>query len=247
MNNTIKAMAAIVLMLVFAVSCHKPEEPNNGGNNGGQNDSIVDHNDTLNGHDYVDLGLPSGTLWAICNLGADAPEDFGDYFAWGETLPKELYDWKSYKYGNFVNERYELNKYCSDSVYGLNGFVDNLTLLEPDDDAARALWGSDWRMPTMEEWEELYQNTTYTITALNGVNGCLFEAANGHTLFLPASGYWWGSGFNGVGIGVYWSSTINIEFPYRTWGYHINPDSSHVCGSSDRNRGQTVRAVCSVK
>ncbi len=247
MNNTIKAMAAIVLMLVFAVSCHKPEEPNNGGNNGGQNDSIVDHNDTLNGHDYVDLGLPSGTLWAICNLGADAPEDFGDYFAWGETLSKELYDWKSYKYGNFVNERYELNKYCSDSVYGLNGFVDNLTLLEPDDDAARALWGSDWRMPTRDEWEELFLNTTNTITTQNGVNGCLLTASNGNSLFLPASGYWWGSEFNGAGIGIYWSSTVNTEFPYRSWGFHINPDSSHVCGSSDRNSGQSVRAVCSVR
>ena len=107
----------------------------------------------MNGHEFVDLGLPSGTLWATCNIGADTPEDYGDYFAWGETEPKEIYDWKSYKYGRFLNERYELNKYCTDSVYGLDGFVDNLTILEPVDDVVRIYWGADWRMPTIEEWE----------------------------------------------------------------------------------------------
>ena len=144
-------MAVFMLMMVFAVSCNKPIEPNNGGGNGPQNDSIIDDG-LLNGHAYVDLGLPSGILWATCNLGADTPEDFGDYFAWGETEPKELYDWKSYKYGCFNHERYELNKYCTDSVYGLNGFVDDLTLLELEDDVARACWGDGWRMPTIEEW-----------------------------------------------------------------------------------------------
>ena len=228
----------MILMMVFAVSCQKPDEPNNGGN---------DNGDSVNGREYVDLRLPSGTLWATCNIGADTPEGYGSYFAWGETEPKDIYDWKSYKYGRFFNEQYELNKYCTDSIYGLEGFVDNLTLLEPNDDAAMVSWGADWRMPTREDWEELYQNTIYTITALNGVDGCLFTASNGNNLFLPAAGYWWGGEFNGAGIGVYWSSSINEEFPYRSWGYHINTDSSHVCGSSDRNRGQSVRAVRSAK
>ena len=82
-------------MMVFAVGCTKSDGPNNGENVNGQNDTIVDNGGTIDGHDYVDLGLPSGTLWAICNVGADKPEDYGDYFAWGETTPKELYDWKS--------------------------------------------------------------------------------------------------------------------------------------------------------
>ena len=81
MKGIWSAMAAIMLMMVVAVSCNKSYDPNNGGNNNGQNDSIVDNGDSLNGHDYVDLGLPSGILWATCNIGASHPEDCGDYFA----------------------------------------------------------------------------------------------------------------------------------------------------------------------
>ena len=135
-----KAITAMILMMVFAVSCQKPDEPNNGGNDNGND---------VNGHEYVDLGLPSGTLWATCNVGSNTPEGYGDYYAWGETETKELYDWKSYKYGRFIHERYELNKYCTDSAFGLNGFVDNLTVLEPDDDVARVCWGEGWCMPTI--------------------------------------------------------------------------------------------------
>jgi hypothetical protein len=235
-----------MLMMVAAVSCTKPDAPNNGGNNNGQNDSIIHDGGTLNGYEYVDLGLPSGILWAICNVGADVPEDCGDYFAWGETVPKDIYDWKSYKYGNFINEQYEFTKYCTDSVYGLNGFVDNLILLEPSDDAAKANWGADWRMPTIDEWEELYLNTTFARTTQNGADGWLFTASNGKSMFLPAAGYWWGGEFTNAGLGIYWSSTINKDFPYRSWGLHFNPDNCHLCGSSDRNRGQSVRAVCSI-
>ena len=242
MNRLIKSIAAVMLMIVFAVGCTKPDEPNNGGNEG-ENDSIVDNGSTLNGHELVDLGLPSGTLWATCNIGANAPEDYGDYFAWGETAPKEIYDWKSYRYGRFFNERYELNKYCTYPDFGFNGFVDSLTVLEPADDVAFAQWGAGWRIPTIGEWDEMFQNTTSVWTTQNGVNGWLFTAANGNSLFLPAAGYWWESAFNGADLGVYWSVTLNKEFPYRAWGFHFNSSQCHLCGSSDRNRGQTVRAV----
>lgn len=223
----------MILMMVFAVSCQKPDEPNNGGNDDGND---------VNGHEYVDLGLPSGTLWATCNIGADTPEGYGSYFAWGETEPKDIYDWKSYKYGRFFNERYQLNKYCTDSCYGINGFVDNLPVLEPDDDVARVCWGEGWCMPTIGEWEELFLNTTGEWTKLNDVKGWRCTASNGNSLFLPAAGYWWDDAFN-ADLGLYWSRSINKEFPYRAWGFHFNCDSSHLCGSSDRNRGQTVRAV----
>ena len=246
MNKFTKAMAAIMLMMFFAASCTKPDEPNNGENNNGQNDSIVDNSGSLNGHNYVDLGLPSGTLWATCNVGADTPESYGDYFAWGETLPKRVYDWKSYKYGRFFHERYELNKYCTDSGYGLDGFVDGIAIMEPADDAARGHWGEDWRTPTIEEWEELFLNTTGTWTTLNDVKGWRCTASNGNELFLPAAGYWWDDVFN-ADLGLYWSVSLNIEFPYRAWGFHFNCDSSHLCGSSDRNRGQSIRAVSSAK
>lgn len=225
-------MLTAILMMAFAAGCNKPDEPNQGNDQGNE----------LNGHEYVNLGLPSGTLWATCNIGADTVEEFGDYFAWGETEPKELFDWKSYKYGRFIHERYELNKYCTDSTYGLNGFVDNLTVMEPDDDVARTCWGEGWRMPTIGEWEELFLNTTGVWTTLNDVKGWRCTASNGNSLFLPAAGYWWDDAFN-ADLGLYWSRTINKEFPYRAWGFHFNCDSSHLCGSSDRNRGQTVRAV----
>jgi len=238
MNRFLKAIISLMLLSLFAMSCQKSDEPNSGGDDDGN---------VLNGYEYVDLGFPSGILWATCNIGANSPEEFGDYFAWGETTPKEIYDWKSYKYGRLFQDRYELNKYCTDAGYGLNGFVDGLTHLELADDVAATIWGTGWRIPTIDDWEELYLNTAYTITNRNGVEGCLFTASNGNSLFLPAAGYWWDDALNQGGIGIYWSSTINTEFPYRAWGFHFNPDSGHLCGSSDRNRGQTVRPVCSVK
>ena len=244
MNKFVKNIVAIMLAVVavMVAGCSKPDEPNHGGNNNGQNDSVVDHSDSLNVHDYVDLGLPSGTLWAACNVGAETSEDFGDYFAWGETATKELFDWKSYRYGNFSHERYEMAKYCTNPSYGLDGFVDGLDLLEPDDDAACANWGAGWRTPTIEEWEELFQNTTGLWTTLNGVKGWLVTSSNGNSIFLPAAGYYWEDVHN-ADLGLYWSASLNKEFPYRAWGFHFNCDSSHLCGSSDRNRGQVVRAV----
>lgn len=238
MFKFLKSMVVVILMLFFVTSCTKPDDPGNGGNNG--------NNDTIVVHEYVDLGLPSGTLWATCNVGAETPEEFGDYYAWGETETKDLYDWKSYKYGIFFHERYELNKYCTNSVYGLNGFVDSLAVMEPDDDVVIARWGAGWRMPTIEEWEELFINTTGEWATRNGVKGWHITASNGNDLFLPAAGYWWGDAFNAE-LGLYWSASLNKEFPYRSWGFHFNTDSSHLCGSSDRNRGQSIRAVRSKK
>lgn len=233
MNGTLKTMLALMLMLVFAVSCNKPDEPDDGGDS-----------HELNGHEYVDLGLLSGTLWATCNVGAEAPEEYGDYYAWGETAPKMLYDWKSYKYGRFIHEQYELNKYCTDSRYGFDGFVDSLVVLEPDDDVARVCWGAGWRTPSIVEWVELFQNTTGMWTTLNGVKGWRCTASNGNSIFMPAAGYWWEDVLN-ADLGLYWSASLNKEFPYRAWGFHFNSDSGHLCGSSDRNRGQAVRAVFS--
>ena len=129
-----KRLAKVVLIIILAViatSCSKDKPKND-------NPVVV--------HEYVDLGLPSGTLWATCNVGADNPEDFGDYFAWGETEPKDFYDWSNYKYGNCVDGFYELSKYYDD---------DGLTVLEPGDDAVRANWGNEWRMPTKEEYDIL--------------------------------------------------------------------------------------------
>ena len=132
-------------------------------------------------HDYVDLGLPSGTLWATCNVGANAPEAYGDYFAWGETTPKLSYDWSTYKYGAAYDQ---LTKYCDDSSYGRFGFADQKTTLEASDDVATVNWGAGWRMPTAEQWEELKNKCRSAWTTLNGSTGRLFTGPNGNTLFF---------------------------------------------------------------
>ncbi|MBR5086054.1 MAG: hypothetical protein IKX31_03495, partial [Muribaculaceae bacterium] len=152
----------------------------------------IEQDNTTVSHDCVDLGLPSGTLWATTNIGATNPEDFGDYFAWGEIMPKDVYDWSTYMWCNGSN--FALTKYNNDSSHGNNGFVDNKTELDPEDDAATANWGSEWRMPSLEQIQELLNNCTTQWTAINGVNGRLLTSTiNGETLFLPANGHLDGS------------------------------------------------------
>ena len=192
-------------------------------------------------HAYVDLGLPSGLLWATCNVGAEAPEDYGDYFAWGETQPKDTYNWSTYQYCNGSSST--LTKYCNNSSYGYNGFTDNLTTLLPEDDAATANWGSGWRMPTKEEFQELYNNTTVTWTTQNGVNGRLFTASNGNSLFLPAAGGRWDDELDLAGYyGFYWSSSLYAGYPDYAWGLGFNSDYAYV-DVHYRNYGFSVRPV----
>ena len=193
-------------------------------------------------HEYVDLGLPSGLLWATCNVGANSPEEYGDYFAWGEIQPKDYYDWITYQYCCNGNS-YTLTKYCNDSYYGYNGFTDDLTTLLPEDDAATANWGFEWRMPTREEWQELYQNTTGTWTTQDGVNGRLFTASNGNSLFLPAAGRRLHGNLSYAGSsGQYWSSSL-MDLPIDASYFGFN--SVDYCDMSNIYRpfGYTVRPV----
>ena len=201
--------------------------------------------DGCNGHEYVDLGLPSGTLWATCNIGATNPEDYGDYFAWGETTTKSDYDWDTYQYCN--GSYNTMTKYCTNADYGNNGFVDNQTTLFPEDDAATANWGSGWRMPTKEEWQELYNNTTVIWTTQNGVNGRLFTASNGNSLFLPAAGYRNGSSlYYAVSSGYYWSSSLYTGYPSSAWYFGFSSVNYNV-NYDYRYYGFTVRPVCSLR
>ncbi len=193
--------------------------------------------------DWVDLGLPSGLLWATRNVGATSPEDYGDYFAWGETTPKSVYNRTTYIY--FNGRLYQLTKYCNNSDLGYNGFTDNLTILQPGDDAATANYGG--RTPTKEEWEELMNNTTSIWTTQNGVNGRLFTGTNGNSLFLPAAGFRLDSSLNFDGCnGLYWSSLLYTDSPYGAWEYDF--DSSYQSmGGSNRGEGLSVRAVRSAQ
>lgn len=197
---------------------------------------------SYDGHDYVDLGLPSGTLWATCNVGSSLPEERGDYFAWGETATKTTYYWSNYKYADGPYDK--LTKYCSKASFGYNGFTDNLTILQACDDAATNNWGADWWTPTYNDWQELYQNTTSTWTTYNGVNGLLFTANNGKNLFLPAIGSCWEDKVVCVGnSGDYWSGTLDTDDPLDAYFFSFTSDFSGIYTGDYRYFGRSVRPV----
>ena len=198
-------------------------------------------------HEWVDLGLPSGTLWATCNVGANAPEEYGDYFAWGETEPKDYYDWNTYKWCNFSNvtsSNDRMTKYCTDSNYGYNGFTDGKTELDPEDDAAYVNWGLSWCMPTKEQQDELREICTSEWTQINGVNGCMFTGPNGNTLFLPAEGYIWRESLGDVGsVGRYLSRTLFSWYQDSAYILYFNSGGDIMTTADSRRIGFTVRPV----
>ncbi len=197
--------------------------------------------DPFNGHAYVDLDLPSGLLWATCNVGAMNPEDYGDYFAWGETTTKSTYNWSTYKYCN--GSYSTLTKYCTSSSYGT---VDNKTTLDITDDAARANWGGTWRMPTYEEQTELRTECTWSWTTLNGVYGYRVTSKKdtSKSIFLPAAGYRYDSSlYNAGSHGHYWSSSLYESFPGSAYGLDFSSDY-YDWYDYRRYYGLSVRPVC---
>lgn len=193
-------------------------------------------------HEWVDLGLPSGLKWATCNVGASQPEEYGDYFAWGEVEPKDYYDWSTYKWCNGTENTQ--TKYCNDSYYGYNGFTDYKTTLDLSDDAANYNWGGGWRMPTEEEQDELRNNCSWEWTSKNGVYGRKVTGPNGNSIFLPAAGFCYDSSLSYAGsLGYYRSSSLGTYDPsYASelcFSYHnVGWDGS------DRYYGFSVRPVC---
>ena len=193
-----------------------------------------------NGHKYVDLGLPSGLKWATCNVGASSPEEYGGYYAWGETEGKSKYDWSTYKWCN--GSATSMTKYCTSSSYGT---VDNKTVLDPEDDVAHVKWGGSWRMPTKAEQDELRINCTWDWTTQNGVNGYrVTSKTTGNSIFLPAAGYRNGTVVVSRGsYGYYWSSSLDSHYSddaydlrfssgsydwnyyYRCYGHSVRPVS----------------------
>ncbi len=191
-----------------------------------------------NGHEYVDLGLPSGIKWATCNVGANNPWEDGGYYACGETEEKEDCSWSTYKWcrGSYDN----ITKYCDNSDYGR---VDNKTVLEPQDDVAHVKWGGTWRMPIEAEQYELHNNCTWTWTTQNGVNGYIVTGPNGNSIFLPAAGYRCGMGVSHRGsFGCYWSSSLGPTSTGSACGQSFN---SRFCDWSVDIRclGLSVRPV----
>ena len=194
---------------------------------------------------YVDLGLPSGTLWATRNVGAETPEDFGDYFAWGEIQPKDVYSWSNYQWAEVVNGKVSLTKYNTKTDNGT--VVDDKTELDPEDDAACANY-PEGQMPSKEQLEELVANCTWEWTQSNGVNGHLVTGPNGNTMFLPASGYHLDGNLYKRGMeGHYWMRSMNSLSP--TYFVPLNgtklffSQTDYNVNGGSRNTGYTVRAV----
>ena len=217
--------------------------------NGDHQVNIIDLNAIINiilgggasqdNHEYVDLGLPSGTLWATCNIGANNPEDYGDYFAWGETATKDVYNWETYKWCNNGEPR-QTTKYCSDSAYGYNGFTDGKTELDPQDDAAYVKWGPKWRTPSKAQQDELREQCTWTWVTQNGVDGRLVTGPNGNTLFLPATGFRSEASHDQGSYGNYWSRTTDFAY----FAYYLYFTSPNVAFDRYyRSLGRTIRAV----
>ncbi|MBO4316020.1 MAG: hypothetical protein J5867_08690 [Prevotella sp.] len=194
---------------------------------------------TAEAGEAIDLGLPSGIKWASCNVGATKPEEYGGYYAWGETEEKEVYYWSTYQWCNGSSNT--MTKYCSSSSYGT---VDNKTVLDQEDDEPHVKWGGNWRMPTYEEMGELIGNCTTEWTTLNGVNGRKFTSnINGNSIFFPAAGYRGGSSLSGAGsYGYIWPGTQYASSGYSA--YSLGFSSSTVSGYyGSRASGLPVRPV----
>ena len=191
----------------------------------------------------VDLGLPSGLKWASCNVGAAYSQGYGDYYAWGETESKDYYGWTTYKYTNGGYGK--MTKYCNDASHGNNGFTDNKTILEQEDDAAAANWGNAWRMPTDAEWKELLEQCTWKwIKYSTDTFGYVVTSkANGNSIFLPAAGYLVDdSRYNAGWRGNYWSASLNEG--EASYAQYIDFNSSKQERTQyGRFYGRSIRAV----
>jgi hypothetical protein len=190
---------------------------------------------TENGHDYVDLGL--SVKWATCNVGADSPEDYGDYFAWGETEPKPIYDWSHYKWGNYKwYTGANMEKYTS---------KDRKIQLDLSDDVACVNWGGRWRIPTHDEFKELREKCNWAWITQNGVKGYkVTSVINGNSIFLPMAGFCEDSGQYKAGqTGYYWSSSLNTDYRYDAICVRFDSRSVDGCYFF-RYYGQSIRPVC---
>lgn len=179
----------------------------------------------------VNLGLPSGTKWSNLNLEAEAPEEAGGYFAWGEVASRKSFSWDNYKWGT------------SSSITKYRGKTDHRTVLLMSDDAARSILGSSWRMPTREEISELYQNTSKSWTTVDGVAGCRFTGPNGNSIFIPATGYMSGSTLYSTEYIYLGNAYLNWDDERQAYGFRLKNGGELEATYPYRYYGQTIRPV----
>lgn len=244
MKTFFKILAPVCLTAVFVLSCNKQDDP-------------VQEQDSINGHKYVEMG--DGLKWATMNVGATKPEDYGDYYAWGETSPGTDYTWETYKWMQ-SGQDYEdyITKYTiadGDVVaiwYDGGNFIgDNKTVLEISDDAARAQWGGSWRMPTGAEWEALTNTAHFTWAWTDdyngtGVAGCTVTSKvsgyEGNRIFLPAAGNRYKTELLFVRYGFYWSSSLYARSSSIAYVLSLTSDKWET-SSMSRFNGISVRPV----
>ena len=193
-----------------------------------------------NGHEWVDLGL--SVCWATTNVGASKPSDYGDYYAWGEKANKRKYDWGTYKHnkGGKGRGRGSIIKYCTHYHYGT---VDSKTVLDLSDDAAQVKWGGNWRMPTIEELNELEVKCEWVWSTQDGHHGYKVKGPNGNSIFLPAAGCRYDtSPYDVDSYGVYWSRTLSPDSPDDA-RYLLFDSSGIRMDSKERYYGFSVRPV----
>ena len=200
-----------------------------------------------NAHGYVDLGL--SVKWATYNVGANKPEDNGDYFAWGEVKPKANYNWNTYKWCKGSSST--LTKYNNNKDFGI---VDYKTTLDKDDDAAAVNWRGKWRMPTYAEINELCENCTWTWTNRNGIKGYKVKSKiNGNSIFFPAAGFMMDAQLRCASnqkrnevdmLGDYWSSSLYTHHPVYACREYFRSTFMRGSKHESRHYGFTIRPVC---
>ncbi|MCQ2224962.1 MAG: fibrobacter succinogenes major paralogous domain-containing protein [Paludibacteraceae bacterium] len=228
MKNLVNALVAGLVIASGSSSCSVPFSPTVSGES--------------NGHEFVDLELPSGRIWATYNLGAAKPEENGAHYAWGETSPKSSFDWENYQLGNGSDSKTKVTKYC---VNDRKGEVDNKKVLEPTDDAATAAWGGDWRIPTLADWNELEDACewhcvrNYNGTGLDVKIGT--SKKNGNSILFPFAGYYTGGKLI-EGEGFYWTSTLYEENSLQAYSARVLTGNINT-NNNFRKLGNSIRAV----
>ena len=195
--------------------------------------------------EFVDLGLPSGNKWATCNIGAGAPEERGNYYAWGETSNKTNYELSTYAYCEEANSN-NLTKYCTYPEWGYNGFIDSLNWLEPSDDAATVNWGPNWRTPAVADYYELMACCTFSDDTVNGVYCKRFTGTNGNSIFFPIAGYYYRDHlvlYYDDDWTEYWTSSLDYDYPSDAWTFQWYPGYCQIANARLREEGYPVRAI----
>lgn len=225
-------MLMLLIMLTCSLSVRADNDVNGDGHTAiGDVAKLIDwllNPDMTNGHDYVDLGLPSGTLWATTNVGSTSTTDYGQLFAWGETSEKSIYNWQTYQW---AEDDTTLTRY--------SGHRDTLWLC---DDVACRQWGGLWQLPTLAQFQELTRYCRWSWALVNGVYGYRVTN-NGTGIFLPAAGYQTEAIiYDRNSTGYYWTCENHAVDSLLAYGFYLSKDN-YLWGYRSRSGGRSVRAV----